>query len=93
MTVWDFMNIIKKKTTIVCCPVNMGEDMGEKWGWVGFTGGTIPKTEKSKQNRHLPVSFFHENEARELEAAVGRRVGVNSITNTPSYQNMKYTQI
>ena len=50
MTVWDFMNIIKKekKKNIVCCPVNMGEDMGEKWGWVGFTGGTIPKKEKSK---------------------------------------------
>ena len=51
MTVWDFMNIIKKekkKKKIVCCPVNMGEDMGEKWGWVGFTGGTIPKKEKSK---------------------------------------------
>lgn len=32
MTVWDFMNIIKKekKKNIVCCPVNMGEDMGEK---------------------------------------------------------------
>lgn len=38
----------KKKKHIVCCPVNMGEDMGEKLGWVGFTGGTIPKTEKSK---------------------------------------------
>lgn len=30
MTVWDFMNIIKKKKPTVCCPANMGEVMGEK---------------------------------------------------------------
>lgn len=31
MTVWDFMNIIKKKKKpTVCCPANMGEVMGEK---------------------------------------------------------------
>ena len=65
---------------------------GSKDEW-GSQEALFPKQKKVKQNRHLPVSFFHENEARELEAAVGRRVGVNSIPNTPSYQNMKYTQI
>lgn len=94
MTVWDFMNIIKKKKN----PLFVAQRIwGKLWGrsedeWASQEA-LFPKQKKVKQNKHLPVSFFHENEARELEVAVGGRVGVNSIPNTPSYKNMKYTQI
>lgn len=94
MTVWDFMNIIKKKKqSLFVAQWLWGKIWGRSEDEWGSQEALFPKQKKVKQNRHLPVSFFHENEARELEAAVGRRVGVNSIPNTPSYQNMKDTQI
>lgn len=44
----------------------------------------FPRQKKRlKQIRHLLVSFFHENEAREFEAAVGEDLRVKSSTNTP----------
>lgn len=71
----------------------MGERYGGEVRMSGVHRRHYSPNSKVKQNRHLPVSFFHENEARELETAVGGTVGVNSIPNTPSYKNMKYTQI
>lgn len=71
-----------------------GGKNGRGVGMSGVHGRHYSQNRKRvSQKRHLPVSSFHENEARELEAAVGGRAGVKSIANTPLYQNMKYTEI